>query len=542
MIGAERMKHKISFLILIIILSIISIFSLDIFAQNDKVLKIGILSFEDKNETLKKWKPLERYLNESLPEYRFEVIPLFFEEMNQHVSNQKVDFVFTNPSHYIELKNKYELSGAIVTLIEETTYESQYKFGGVIFVRSDSNIDEISDIKGKKISAVSKNSLGGYQAQAYELYKNEIDIESDVEFIFTGMPHSNTISSVLNGECEVGFARTGVIEAMVSSEKLNLKDIKIINPIKFNHFNELLSTELYPEWPFAATSHVSLEISRKVASVLLMLEPESKYTSLMNIYGFNIPANYLVVEDMMRSLKLSPFDKVDPMSIQEIWKSYKFHIIVLSLVIFFLIFTMILKLISEKEIRRKNKELEEIMKKLECANEELNKVSLTDSLTKIYNRRYMDIFLNDTLNIAKRSQVPMAVLVMDIDRFKYINDNYGHLIGDEILKEVAGSINQLILRSTDAVFRFGGDEFVVVLYDTDNDGIFTVAERIHNAVSKINIIDDNTKDKISVTISVGGFVLKPMHNIEMEYILAKADRALYKAKENGRNQIHIITE
>lgn len=122
------------------------------------------------------------------------------------------------------------------------------------------------------------------------------------------------------------------------------------------------------------------------------------------------------------------------------------------------------------------------------------------------------------------------------------NDNYGHLIGDEILKEVAGSINQLILRSTDAVFRFGGDEFVVVLYDTDNDGIFTVAERIHNAVSKINIIDDNTKDKISVTISVGGFVLKPMHNIEMEYILAKADRALYKAKENGRNQIHIITE
>lgn len=535
------MKYKIYFLILIIILSIISIFSLDIFAQNDKVLKIGILSFEDKQDTLKKWKPLGVYLNESLPEYKFEIMPLFFEEIEENVSNENLDFILTNPSHYIELKTKYEISGAITTLIEETTYESQYKFGGVIFVKSDSNIEDIKDLKGKKISAVSKNSLGGYQAQAYEIYKNGIDIET-IEFVFTGMPHSNTVSAVINGDCEAGFARTGVIESMVSSGKLNLKDIKVINPIKFNGFNELVSTELYPEWPFAVASHVSLETSRKVASVLLMLEPESKYTSLMNIYGFNIPSNYLVVEDMMRSLKLPPFDKVDPMSAKEIWKSYKFHIIVLSLVIFFLIFTMILKLISEKEIRRKNKELEEIMKKLECANEELNRVSLTDSLTKLYNRRYMDMFLNDTLNIAKRSKVSMAVLVMDIDRFKYINDNYGHLIGDDILKEVASSINALILRSTDAVFRFGGDEFVVVLYDTDNDGIFTVAERIHNAVSKINIIDGNSKDKISVTISVGGFVIKPMHDMEVEYILAKADGALYKAKENGRNQIHIITD
>lgn len=528
------MKYKSIILSLLFIL----LNTFNTYSSNEKTFKIGVLSFENKEDTLNKWLPLSAYLSESLV-YSFEIVPLFYEEMNEVVCSGKVDFIFTNPGHYVKLKNICEVSGTIATLIEKDKDEIQYDFGGVIFTRSDNDkINKIEDLRNKKISAVSKSSLGGYQASAYELYKEGINLNR-ISFKFTGMPHKNAVHLVLNGVTDAGFVRTGVLEKMILDGEIQAKDIKIINKKTHSNFNKAISTELYPEWPFAATLNVDSEIARLVASALLRLSENKGYTEKIGIYGFNIPSNYLVVEEMMRSLKLAPFDKEREVTFLEIWKNYRIYILTLSLVICLLLFSMIIKFMSEREIKRKNKILNEVMEKLEMANNELNKTSLTDSLTKVYNRRAFDIFLTDKLNLAKRSELNLGLLVIDVDHFKQVNDTYGHLAGDEILKSVALTIANQILRKTDGVFRFGGDEFAVIIYDTSYDGMIKVANKIHKGVSELAVSCTMSKEELCVKLSIGGYVLQVKNNTKEEDILSRADKALYSAKENGRNQVVI---
>lgn len=341
-------------------------------AEKEEPLKIGVLSFNEKNDTLEKWTPLADYLSVSLDRYTFVVIPLFYEEMDQAVLDGKLDFIFTNPGHFVELKTKHHLSGAIATLIEKDGKSIQYKFGGVIFTKSTNDlIGSLNDLKGKTISAVSKNSLGGYQAQAFELYKENFDLNNDVSFIFTGMPHSNAVQKVLNGEVDAGFVRTGVLEKMALEGHINLEDLKIIQSHVYPNFNYLISTALYPEWPFAAASHVDTNTSRTVASRLLMLAPDDKHAQNIGIHGFNIPSNYLGVEEMMRALRLYPFDQDVSMTLEQVWDRYRFYIVGAVIAMILLLTGLMFKSYSERKIKKINRRLNKTMLALEQSHEKI---------------------------------------------------------------------------------------------------------------------------------------------------------------------------
>lgn len=499
-----------------------------------EVLKIGVLSFEEKEDTIQKWTPLIEYLGQTLPKYEFKLIPLYYEEMNKAVYDSEIDFVLTNPGHFIELRTASNISRAIATLIELDNGIPQSEFGGVIFTRGDNNsIDSLADIKGKRISAVSKSSLGGYQASAYELVKVGISLEKDVEFIYTGMPHKNAIESVLSASSDVGFVRTGVIEGLVAEGSIDLDDLKIINLTKKDGFTDYLSTELYPEWPFSVLSHIDMDIYREVAFALLMLEFGSEEASAMDIYGFNIPSSYLVVEEMMRELRLPPFDKSSKLTLEEVWNSYRIYMVLFLLALVVAVTVAILKIITGREIRRKNRELQKL-------TDELNEVSIRDSLTKVYNRRYFEMFFKEKVSLARRSNSYIGLLLIDVDLFKYVNDTYGHAMGDEVLKKIASTISEQLMRATDFVIRYGGDEFVVLLYDTDMEGTVEVANKIHNAVGSISLHCKALKRDVSVTVSIGGVSLSPKSDECCEEILEKADEAMYRAKDRGRNQINVI--
>lgn len=328
------------------------------YSQKAEPYKIGVLSFNEKNETLEKWSHLAEYLTDSLDGHSFVIVPLFYEEMDQAVLNKEIDFIFTNPGHFVELKTKHHLSGAIATLIAKDGESNQYEFGGVIFSRANNErIESLKDLKGKTISAVSKSSLGGFQAQAYELLISGLNIEQDVSFVFTGMPHSNAVLKVLNKEADVGFVRTGVLEKMALEGQINLNDIKILELKNHQSFNDLISTDLYPEWPFAAASHMDIDTSRAVASMLMMLSPEDAYTRSIGIYGFNIPSNYLGVEEMMRGLGLPPFDQEIPMTFEEVWNKYRFYIVGVIVTIISLLMGLIFKSYSERKIKGVHRQL-----------------------------------------------------------------------------------------------------------------------------------------------------------------------------------------
>lgn len=342
------------------------------YGDSNEPYKIGVLSFNEKNDTLEKWSPLAEYLTESLNTHSFVIVPLFYEEMDQAVQNGDVDFIFTNPGHFVELKTKYHLSGAIATLIEKDGDLSQYEFGGVIFTKATNDrIHALKDLKGKTISAVSKSSLGGYQAQAFELQRNNLNLEKDLSFVFTGMPHSNAVFKVLNGETDAGFVRTGVLEKMSLEGLIDLGDLKVLQDQNFSGFNHLISTALYPEWPFAAASHMDIDTSRAVASMLLLFKPEDDYTKNMGIYGFNIPSNYLGVEEMMRGLGLPPFDQSEPMSFEEVWNRYRFYVIGSFIILIALLVGLTYKSYSERKVKQLNRDLNTTMLKLEINHEQI---------------------------------------------------------------------------------------------------------------------------------------------------------------------------
>jgi two-component system cell cycle response regulator len=162
-------------------------------------------------------------------------------------------------------------------------------------------------------------------------------------------------------------------------------------------------------------------------------------------------------------------------------------------------------------------------------------MAITDQLTGLHNRRYMSRHLDNLVSSAGSSGKPLAFLILDIDYFKSVNDTYGHDIGDEVLREFARRISASV-RGIDLACRYGGEEFVVVMPDTDAALAFTVAERLRKSVENTMFDISRAPGKLPITISVG--IASSMGSDDTaEKLLHRADQALYRAKRDGRNRV-----
>lgn len=202
----------------------------------------------------------------------------------------------------------------------------------------------------------------------------------------------------------------------------------------------------------------------------------------------------------------------------------------------------ILRLKHEIDRRKAHeKELEELTGKLETANKMLERISVTDSLTDIANRRYFDEFMELEWLRAVRDQTPLSLVIGDVDFFKVFNDSYGHQAGDDCLKRVAVALRDTLKRPADIVARYGGEEFAAVLPGTDLDGAIIVAEAMRLNVEALGISYNKSAylSKVSavVTISLGVASIIPSDDFSPGKLISMADNALYKAKEEGRNRV-----
>ena len=192
-------------------------------------------------------------------------------------------------------------------------------------------------------------------------------------------------------------------------------------------------------------------------------------------------------------------------------------------------------------LRQAKEELErqvaERTRELTDANQELQRLSLSDALTCIGNRRYQDEFLEREWRRALREQTPLSLVMLDIDYFKLFNDTYGHVAGDDCLRKVAGILTATIQRATDFASRYGGEEFVLVLPATGEQGALTLAEKIRRGVEELAIPHEKSPVAGVVTVSIGVAAIVPMRDSEGSLLLVAADRALYQAKTAGRNQV-----
>ncbi len=191
------------------------------------------------------------------------------------------------------------------------------------------------------------------------------------------------------------------------------------------------------------------------------------------------------------------------------------------------------------KFKNSNDELIAAKQRLEEMNEELAKLAVTDSLTQIYNHTFLVNTLKFEMGRAGRFSKSMAFLMIDVDFFKKINDTYGHLIGDEVLKEVVHIIKGPI-RAVDILGRYGGEEFGLILPETDANGAMILAEKIRTNVEKhaFRVTNGEIKVELQLTISIG-VALFPGENVkDVSSIIRNADEALYMAKRDGRNKIY----
>ena len=184
-------------------------------------------------------------------------------------------------------------------------------------------------------------------------------------------------------------------------------------------------------------------------------------------------------------------------------------------------------------LRQGQEELATINKTLTEKNKELELLSITDSLTGLYNRKHFMEVLGKEVTRAKRHKHPLSVMMIDIDHFKKYNDTFGHQAGDNLLKKIGGIFMES-LRSVDYASRYGGDEFIVLLPEVGSGGVFEVAERIRERVDAEALSSD--AERVSVTVSIGVAAF-PEHGENAETIIASADGALYHAKRSGRNRV-----
>ena len=341
-----------------------------------ETLTVGILSFRPKAETREHWQPLMDYLSLAVPGKHFELQALSYSELNEAIARKEVDFVFTNPAHYVELRHRVNLSGALATAIETENGYSLSEFGGTIFsLKERGDINSLQDVADKRIALPDTSSLGGYQMQVFELVKAGMPLPEPSHLLVTDTPHDEVVHAVLSGKADVGFVRAGVIEHMVEEGRLAAGRLKVLHRQDLQDFPFASSTRLYPEWPFIVMPQVDAHISRRVASALLAIEPGSHLVKNVGLLGFAVPADYSPVEELMRELRVPPFDTPLRVTVMDIWLRYESALIVVLISSGVFLVMMFRLAASNQRLHKAQHQTEEVMSQLRRQDEFLHNVT-----------------------------------------------------------------------------------------------------------------------------------------------------------------------
>lgn len=306
-------------------------------------IRFGVFAYLGVEETREKYQPLVDYLNRSLnKQVILEVLTQ--EEMNDKIARKELDIITTNPTHFLVIRSQYPMSGALATLVGYHEGQVMSKLGGLIIVRSDSTIQSIKDLANKRVATPSTKHMGGYRAQAYELYQNGV---KNITVIETQGSHQEVVYDIINHKADVGFIRDGVLEGMIEKGEISSDDIRIINERHDTMHPYKVSTKLYPEWPIFALPHADNKDIKAFLAALLTFEPDNESIQKTGIYGYTLPADYLDVEQLARDMRLPPFDQAPTITIMDIWNQHQREIV------FFGIFTLLFALYYLREQHRK---------------------------------------------------------------------------------------------------------------------------------------------------------------------------------------------
>ncbi len=349
-------------------------------------VKIGVLAKRGSAQAFNKWGATAKYLTQTIPDQQFEIVPLDFEGVHLASMSHSIDFLITNSSYYVLLESDHGLT-RVATMVNLHGDIPQKFFGGVIFTRSDrADINTLKDLVGKLFWAVDKDSLGGWLAAWREFYTQGIEPDHDFGLLKFSGTHDDVVMAVLNGTADAGTVRTDSLERMAEEGKIVLSDFKVLNKQTPNDiFTYVLSTRLYPEWPFAALPHTSSQLVKDVAQALLGMPSDSPAAQAANIAGWTAPRDYQPVYDLLKERHLCLYKKyIGDISLTSYAREH--WLIVLSLVVLLCLlalssgYTISLNRKLEQRVVERTRELFQEMTERKATEEKLYRAEKMEAI------------------------------------------------------------------------------------------------------------------------------------------------------------------
>lgn len=472
-------------------------------------------------------------LSQALPDVDFTLVPLPFEAVDEAVADAQIDFAVVNPAIYVNLEVTHDVI-RIATLINQAAGRSASRFGGVFFTRADrGDITTFDQIRGKSLAATSSSSLGGWLMGAYTLQQNDIDPARDLSSLQFHEAHDQVVRSVLDASADVGTARTDTLERMEAAGKLRLSDLRILTPVGFRQdptFPFFHSTRLVPEWPFAKLRHTPEPLAKSVAAALLLMQPRPGERATHGSL-WTVPLPYESIHEIMRSLKVAPYEQFGQVLVGDFITQHPKLVAGMAAMLLALLMLV-------GYFRSLNRRLHSALRQVRETESELIRQANTDGLTGLCNRKWFNEIIETEIGRALRYKRPLAMLLMDLDHFKAVNDKFGHPVGDQVLIAVADRIRSSVRRG-DVAARVGGEEFAILLPETSIEAAALMAERIRASLENTVLVRVG-QSPVGCTVSIGVADVCP--SIQNHSALYKAvDEALYQAKRLGRNRVEKST-
>ena len=410
-----------------------------------ETVKIGVLAKRGDAKAIKKWGPTAEYLSNTVDSYQFEIVPLDFDEIESAITQQKISFILTNPTMYVDLEHNYTIR-RLLTLKNRILNQPQTRFSGVILTHKDNNkIFKIDDLKGRSFAAVKYSSLGGFQMAWGVMHDHQIDPFKDLKSLQYLNTHDAVVKAVLSGEFEAGTVRSDTLERMAAEGLINLDQIRVINQ-QFadpdNPYPFLRSTPLYPEWPFASLKSTPAELTEAVTISLLLMPEDSAAAIESNSLGWGIPLNYQPVHKLLKKLNIGPYKNFNKITLKKVFFKYWYLILlgVFALIILSAILIYFNKL--NKSLRHSKSALDRAHNELEHRVDERTR-ELSES----------NIHLEQEIDKNIQTQRALAE-----------SEKFTHLILSAITEGVYGIDTAGIItftnRATEEMLGYEGDELI----------------------------------------------------------------------------------
>ena len=416
----------------------------------DSPVRIGVLAKRGIVRCMEKWTPTADYLTDKISGKIFEIVPIDFNEVISFLDNKIVDFILVNPSIYVELENNYGVN-RVATLKNLRLGGVYTEFGGAIFYSAKrTDIQHLSDIKGKSFMGVDEASLGGWRAAWREFKEKGIDPYNEFKELRFGGTQDAVVYAVKDGKVDAGTVRTDTLERMEMEGKIDLKDFRVIHEHGGGavHLPFLHSTRSYPEWPFAKAKHTPNRLAEKVATALLEMPENSLAARAAKCAGWTIPLNYQSVHECLKELKVGPYKDLGKITPGDVFKRYWRWLIAVAFLFIVLLWITIFILKLNRNIRVSHVRLQKEMEKRKRAEDNIRESE----------KRYRTLVESstDAILMCTKERKIVACNQAFVDLF-----GYGH-------EEIENKSIRIIHSSDESFSSFGEAAYSVV----ERDGYF----------------------------------------------------------------------